>query len=56
MEDVAIGILQSRNFGKYSLLFLVEHNSIFGAEYYTRKNNIFLFTDVLSLIHFQKNS
>ena len=51
MEQVAIGILRSRNFGKveHVKLFLVKHNSIFGAGYYNRKNDIFPFTDILSL-------
>ena len=33
-------------------LFLVKHNSTFGAGYYNRKNNIFRFMDVLSLTSF----
>ena len=43
-QQLAVGILQSRNFGK-QMLFLVKHNSIFVAAYYNRKNNIFPFMD-----------
>ena len=37
-------------------LFLVKHNSIFGAGNYNRQNDAFPFTDVLSLISFLKKS
>ena len=37
-------------------LFLVKHNSNFGAGYYNRKNNIFPFTDSLYLISFLKKN
>ena len=37
-------------------LFFVKHNSTFWARYYDRKNDIFAFTDVLSLISFLKKS
>ena len=38
MEDVAVGILQSRNFGKQSMLslFLVKHISILGFFYFSK--------------------
>ena len=55
METVAVGILQSRNFGKYSMLFLGKHHSIFREGYYSRKNDIFPFTEALPLISFFKN-
>ena len=34
----------------------VKHNSIFVAGYYNRKNDIFPFADILSLISFLKKS
>ena len=50
MEVVAVAILQRKNFKVvYVKLFLVKHNSIFGAGYYNQKNDIFPFTDILSL-------
>ena len=52
MENVTVGILQSKNVK----LFLVKHTSIFGVGYYNRKNKIFLFINVLSLISSLKNS
>ena len=55
MEDVTVGILQSRNFGNLSMLFLVTHNLIFGVGYYNRKNDTFAFMDILFLILFSKN-
>ena len=41
---------------EHGKLFLAKHNSIFGAGYYNRKNDIFPFMDVLSLISFLKQS
>ena len=56
MEVVAVAILQSRNFKVvYVKLFLVKHNSIFGAGYYNRKNDILPFTFYLRN-YFTKNS
>ena len=44
-----------RDFAKQIMLFLVKHNSIFVAAYYTRKN-IFPFTDFFSLISWGKKT
>ena len=53
MQDFAVEILRIRYFGKYSM-FLVKHNSIFGAGYYNRKNDIFLFTDFICNMFYNK--
>ena len=54
MEDFAEGILHIRV--EHVKLFLVKHNSMFGAGYYNRKNDIFCLTEVLYLISFLKKS
>ena len=54
MEDFAEGILYIR--AEHVKLFLVKHNSMFGAGYYNRKNDIFCLTEVLYLISFLKKS
>ena len=54
MEDFAEGILHIRV--EHVKLFLVKHNSVFGAGYYKRKNDIFCLTEVLYLISFLKKS
>ena len=49
MEDVAVEICKVGILGSRACLFLVKHNWVFGG-YYKRKNNLFLLTNMLSLI------
>ena len=52
MEDVFVGIMENTK----NKLFLVKLNSIFVANYYNGRNDIFPFTDVLSVISLYKKS